>query len=146
MISMSDKPIFQASIPSLIIEAETGILLNSQVGGMSCRQAEIEGFMLNLPHEFYMIDNGCEHGGCWDCPLEENFLKDVNIRIERILSRYLSNPLGFKFEIDFDRISESTEGLFPIKITDFAGPSYLEQSNKKFLIGRKAWMILENCD
>lgn len=138
--------------PYLFVCSKTGIFFKVQVGGGTCNQAEIEGFLIPLDVRFEDI---FKFDDCaWICMIQTGNDEPYALKLRLNLANEIENNLLEKngrryldivkdIHFDFDRIDELMEGWWPVK---FNICSSLHSFPDQQLIPFKGYIHRGNCD
>lgn len=131
--------------PTLILEDDTGFLYEAQTGGIACSHPVVRGvplfpFWLHTFEESALAELGCQFG-CFATP----FTEDAADHIEKVWPQPFGN--GWWIQLDRDRLSESMEAWFPVRVIFVGGPmSYEDPKMIAWLENRRGILIMRNCD
>lgn len=136
------------TFPTLILESEDGLEYDTQAGGILCAHPSVKGVPV-FPYWLGQFNSralealGCEFG-CFGGPISEEGAK----AIMDVWPSKMGNTWWIEF--DLDRLSESMEAWFPVKVVvtqdeRFRSMTWFKEE-LEWVEGRTGFLILENCD
>lgn len=128
LISIKNQKVFY-----LVIMSPTNVIYEFQCGGSFCLQRSVEGFLINIPNLWNVIDD-CEEGWCgleecgYSSPQDDDLIRSTVLsrydlafilheRFKKISREYENkDKLIDSMNFDFDRVNELREGWWPVLV------------------------------